>query len=791
MKKRISCMVLAIVLCVGILPVLTEAATVFVSSLDVTMEAPTAGMTLDEGKELKLLSADSNKGELFSTGIMTSLSIVGWEGDFDRSGDKPTFQAGFTYIAAIRLNFNLEKDYMAPYDNATMSTDGSLLSVTVNGNPADVMVSSPGFPTIQVPITIPAPQLTPEQQASTNAARENKFALRHAALRSFGEPYTTAEADSLWYVKNELPVIVLNVENMPEGGYDYRCLNQNYPGQEQLYITKVLLDCPPDSFQGPVGLTWFQEALGISYPNLQEIWASSQVDVATLVKDLRHAVETTPLGGKWYQGNSTALGTARATVYIPASSLEGLLAANDGYMPTTFNIKVYDGDVYAAQQAGDASARDWCTDHQFAAEIMAADRIYRYADCQNASQWFYSCLKCGKCENNPNHTFIDGYKVGDPLPKGTHHYEDRLATDEAYVGVNAAGDHVFWYSCTVCGHAQSYNREHVTEEEYRAAGMDMTYAQYKEFCISDVATIEKWALISAETQPDMFVLSAKSNAKTSTWAQDAVNHALDNNLLDASLLGDDYTKDINRLQFCSVVVRLAEEMTGLEIAPADAATFGDTDNLYVRKAYAAGITTGTSATAFSPSSTLDRQQMATFLYRTLQYIRQNSDIRYTAYESKLGKYTDAWEIASWAKDSLTFMNALDLIIGTSDTTISPLKNCTIEQALTVATRSLYAHQIGWYQVVGVEEKQGFTDMGLANNKYWIVPSGNGATTARTLSYSDRVWVTGNRYGGGVSDFLLDTVDGKYSYYSTYFPTNDPTSGQQFYLEAEWLRPVRD
>ncbi len=790
MKTKLAAMVLTLVLCLGILPVVTGAET-YVTSLDVTMEVPTAGMTLEEGKELKMLSATGSHGDLFSTGIMNSLSVISWSGDFDTSGEKPTFKAGFTYIAVLRLMFNGEKGYMAPYDSATFCTDGSLLTVTVNGNPADVTVSSPGFPTVQVPITIPAPTLTPEQQASANANRDSKFVLRHAALRSFAKPYTMAEADSLWYAKNELPVIVLDVASMPEGGYDYRCLYQNYPGQEQLYITKVLLDCPPDSFQGDVGLTWFQEALATSYPNLREIWASSQVDAVRLVKDLRHAVETKPTGGKWYHSNSTALGTARATLYIPAASLDAVLQANDGYLGTTFNIKVYDGDVYAAQQAGDSAARAWCTDHQFAAEIMAADRIYHYEDCQQDRQWFYSCLKCGKCEYNTSHTFNRDYHTATPVGKGTHRYEERLANDEAYVGVNAAGDHVFWLSCDVCGKSQNYHREHVTPEEYRAAGVELTYEQYQAFSISDVATIENRALISAETQPDMFVLSAKSTAKTSVWAQDAVNHALDNNLLDAALLGDDYTKDISRLQFCSVVVRLAEEMTGFEITPAAAATFVDSDNLYVRKAYAAGITTGTSATAFSPNSTLDRQQMATFIYRTLQYIRSNSDIRYTAYESKLAKYTDAWEIATWAKDSLTFMNALDLIIGTSDTTISPTKNCTIEQALTVAARSLYAHQIGWYQVVSEAEYTGFTDLALGNNKYWYVPSSNGAVTGRSLAYCDRVWITGNRYGSGVSDFLLDTVNGEYSYYSTYFPSDDPVSGQQFFLEAKWFRPIRD
>lgn len=99
-------------------------------------------------------------------------------------------------------------------------------------------------------------------------------------------------------------------------------------------------------------------------------------------------------------------------------------------------------------------------------------------------------------------------------------------------------------------------------------------------------------------------------------------------------------------------------------------TFMDAGNIYVRKAYAAGITTGTSATEFSPNAALTSQQMATFIYRAFMYVRDNSEIRYTIYDSALGNYMDHWQIADWAKEPMAFMNALGLIIGTS---VSPVR----------------------------------------------------------------------------------------------------------------------
>lgn len=81
------------------------------------------------------------------------------------------------------------------------------------------------------------------------------------------------------------------------------------------------------------------------------------------------------------------------------------------------------------------------------------------------------------------------------------------------------------------------------------------------------------------------------------------------------------------------------------LLPAPAGTFTGTENEYARKAYAAGITTGTGdGSTFDPSSILTRQQMATFLYRGLQYVKNNSDTEYSIYTSKLNGHSDAGAI---------------------------------------------------------------------------------------------------------------------------------------------------
>ena len=270
----------------------------------------------------------------------------------------------------------------------------------------------------------------------------------------------------------------------------------------------------------------------------------------------------------------------------------------------------------------------------------------------------------------------------------------------------------------------------------------------------------------------MFTMRKRSTAKASAWAQSDVNLALNDNLLDTDLLGSDYTKSISRLQFCSVAVRLAEELTGKSITPAAANTFTDTNNPYVLKAYAAGITTGTSATTFSPNATLNRQQMATFLRRTLQYVEKNSSYSYTSYTSKLASYTDNAQVQSWAREPMAFMNALDLVKGTTATTLDPNGTCTIEQAVIVAERSVYAHQIGWYQVV------------TSNSRIQTLPV-EGTSTNTSFRAGDYVWATGKRMG-----LYNEDIGDEFNLPYTFLPIVNPYTKQVEYLANCDLRPVR-
>lgn len=74
---------------------------------------------------------------------------------------------------------------------------------------------------------------------------------------------------------------------------------------------------------------------------------------------------------------------------------------------------------------------------------------------------------------------------------------------------------------------------------------------------------EDICLLETELPSDqMFILPRKSEAKMSVWAQDGVNRALCDNLIDDAVLGNDYTKPVTRKQLRSIMTLLVKEMSG-------------------------------------------------------------------------------------------------------------------------------------------------------------------------------------------------------------------------------------
>lgn len=778
MKKILSILLIA-ALALSLVPLTASAAEpTKLNHIDIVFDMPKAGDSREMETEVTVRSIKSGNIDLMAAGA--TIMYTEWAGDDVETEDDFLFRAGTTYLVTIKLAFDTTKGYCANYkmlEGDTVVT-ADTFTATVNGQPATARTSAPYFPTLQVSLKIEGERMTDTERAELAAKQEKTAAALAKARRAVYPARTQAEADVKNPENKGKTVVIMDREHRGEG-YNFATLDA-YDD-----IGTLIMDVDDSDFYNHECATGFAWVI-VWKPYLNEIWLSDKVDVYTFVGrmdgELHDPVFHSPL---WESRSDLQFCTTDATLYIPESSVAEFakkMTEGRGYS-IPYSIKVYSGnDVYAAQKAGGAAAtKDWCPGHVYTHQIRSADRVYTFANCQTAPRWYYSCAICGKCEYNPNHVSANfKAKPIEKLMEFTHAtLYDELATDEAYIGVNAAGMHVYWLSCDVCGRSDRYLQQHLTEKDLKLSGNDSTLEHYQAEVNAALQMRETLALSSTEDQAGMFTLRLRNTAKTSAWAQSDVNFALNDNLLDLDLLGNDYTKNISRLQFCSVVVRLAEEMTGKTITPAAANTFTDTNSPYVLKAYAAGITSGTSATTFSPDATLNRQQMATFLYRTLRYIEKNSDYKYTSYTSKLANYADNAQLESWAVESMAFMNALDLIKGTSDTTLSPNNKCTIEQAIAVAERSVYAHQIGWCQVEFSELK------GDSQTDFLTLPV-EGTNVGATPREGTIIWSLGKRLGVYMDE---PEIDNNMPY--TYCPVINYYTGQKQYIVARDLVPIRN
>lgn len=717
-----------------------------IKSVEITMDAPTPGMDLEDAEKLALKAVNTAYGDLFKSGVIT-LREISWDGEFgENKKGYPTLKAGYPYIATIQIMIDTNGDYQTDY---VMKDGDYVLSpenfkATVNGMPARLLTSAPYFPIMQVTFTIPGGNGGPLK-------KDHHFLDYDVLKKEYRStlPYISRkEADEVYPHSHPLDVLVVDKIDMLYEFMHEKYISSSghaYQNHNSLLMTKMIIDVSNGAENH--NISEFAETLGGSYStifNLKEVWLSPKVDAVKYVKDLNEAtVDRLSKWGRHYMEQSTKLYTAKGTLFIPENAGKAVLEylALDATEPT-YTIRTYRGDVFEAQKAGVAATKLLtCTKHVFTAKIEAADRVCQYNTCKQPFKWFYSCKVCGKCERNKAHTFSGG--TGAEVLEW-HSMGEDIANDQAYIGVNAAGEHLYWKSCIYCGISHSYHMKHLVPRDQKMMGMDGTFEQYKAGMLENLKSTENMCLLQTTLPSDeMFIMPRKSEAKMSVWAQDGVNRALCDNLIDDTVLGNDYTKPVTREQLRSIMTLLVKEMSGKD---ASASAIGLDD------------------AALPKSGNVTRQELAAYIHRTLLYLEQNSELAYSEYESRLPKYTDHTQIKEWAKEPMAFCNALEVIAPKTATTLAPNEVCTIELALTTAERATMAHRTGWYQAVSPGELEDFLSPIGERNHYTFVS---------TFGNCDRIWAS--RVKNGMYKFL---------------PTTEPFTGARCYVNAQALHPIR-
>lgn len=162
----------------------------------------------------------------------------------------------------------------------------------------------------------------------------------------------------------------------------------------------------------------------------------------------------------------------------------------------------------------------------------------------------------------------------------------------------------------------------------------------------------------------------------STWAEPELKKANELGLIPGILKGADMTKPITREEFCELAVLLYEKVTETTATPASSNPFTDTTNRQILKAYALGITTGTSTTTFSPQTLINREQCAAMLFRAIKAIAPKANYSVTGVKD----FPDQKDISSWAVDATKYMSKLGIIKGDDSGNFMPKDTTTAQTA---------------------------------------------------------------------------------------------------------------
>ena len=216
---------------------------------------------------------------------------------------------------------------------------------------------------------------------------------------------------------------------------------------------------------------------------------------------------------------------------------------------------------------------------------------------------------------------------------------------------------------------------------------------------------------SNQGYPILRVMAYEEEQGQSAWVSDEVKSPEDQKLFQEltppELKGKDLSRTINRAEFCAVAVSLYEAMGGERLlASGLSVPFTDISSDAIAKAYHVGITNGVSDTLFAPYDNISREQMSVMLTRVYKALVLDNwtlatDSTYILDMQASAPFTDDASISGYARSSVYFMAANNVIKGFEDGSFRPnnstdaqsavgYANATREQAIIVAVR-MYKH----------------------------------------------------------------------------------------------------
>ncbi len=172
------------------------------------------------------------------------------------------------------------------------------------------------------------------------------------------------------------------------------------------------------------------------------------------------------------------------------------------------------------------------------------------------------------------------------------------------------------------------------------------------------------------------------------WAQEAITTCVNNKLftgLSNYTFGPD--QPMTRAMFITVTGRLYEMLSGEIIGSSAPSSFNDIDaTAYYAKYLNWGvdnqIITGYGNNRFGPDDNVTREQMAKIITVFAELMGENTEI----YTGAMTTFADGEDIASWAKDPVSYCNAAGIISGMPGNMFNPGHLATRAQVATIMQR---------------------------------------------------------------------------------------------------------
>ena len=206
---------------------------------------------------------------------------------------------------------------------------------------------------------------------------------------------------------------------------------------------------------------------------------------------------------------------------------------------------------------------------------------------------------------------------------------------------------------------------------------------FREFIICALVLM----LLIVPLSPALSVLAADPlvlDGTESSWAKPELELAYTYGLTYPTVMNN-FTKPITREEFCVIVVKLYEKLTG-KTAQTGTSPFTDTTNAEIIKAYNLGVVQGTGAGKFSPALSITRQEIATMIYRALgKAVYPLKAVSQTNFP-----FADKGKVAAWALEAMEFAYQNAIMKGVSASAIDPLSNTTREQGVVLIKRTYEA-----------------------------------------------------------------------------------------------------